>query len=104
MASPADAPPAIWLSYVYLHHGPSHRHATQRIKLHEPTCTGKLVLIAHLTNHVFAKGYLSSHLRSKVYWKGPCGRPIHEHERIEDVLVKGEGCKEESALQLVVDF
>ncbi|KAI6044707.1 hypothetical protein EDC04DRAFT_2560768 [Pisolithus marmoratus] len=95
----ADAPSAVWFSYHYLHN-PSASVVTQRIKL--DALRTKFELIAHLTNHIFASGYLAPNLRTKVYWQGSCGRRIDEHEHLEHLLCAGDGISESACLRLVI--
>ncbi|KAI0260690.1 hypothetical protein BC834DRAFT_899654 [Gloeopeniophorella convolvens] len=96
-----DLPTALWVRYEYVHC--SHRHgATQRIRLDLPHL--KCERLAHVTNHIFAQGYLPSRARSLVSWKGACGKHIDESARVEDVLAWGEGTCEEKPLRLVVDL
>ncbi len=47
--------------------------------------------LAHITNYIFAQGYLPCKVRSLVSWKGACGRHLEESARVEDVLTCGEG-------------
>jgi hypothetical protein len=96
----ADIPAAIWVHYEYLHC--SHPHtATQRIRLDLPQmkCFERL---AHITNYIFAQGYLPCRARSMVSWKGACGKHIEESVKVEDVLSWGEGVCEEKPLRLVI--
>ncbi|KAG6336763.1 hypothetical protein ID866_2332 [Astraeus odoratus] len=95
----ADAPSVVWFSYHYLHKR-SAPVVTQRIRLDAPETNFEL--IAHLTNHIFAKGYLAPQLRSKVYWEGSCGKKIGEHERFEHLLEVGDGVTESACLRLVI--
>ncbi|KAH7905451.1 hypothetical protein BJ138DRAFT_1164755 [Hygrophoropsis aurantiaca] len=96
----ADCPPAVWFSYVYTSNTTGNV-VTQRIRLDNPAT--KFEMIAHLSNYVFSNGYLPAHLRTLVYWKGSCGRRIEEHERLEGLLIAGDGSSEVSPLQLVID-
>lgn len=95
----ADVPQTIWVHYEYLH---SARQvtATQRIRLDAPNF--KCERLAHLTNHIFAKGYLPAKMRSFVYWKGACGKVIEESIKVEDVFSWDEGLCETKPLRLVV--
>jgi hypothetical protein len=78
-----------------------HPHtATQRIRL--DLLHLKCERLAHLTNHIFAKGYLPSKARSLVSWKGACGKLIEENVKVEDVLSRGEGVCESKPLRLVI--
>ena len=97
--NPADAPAAIWFSYHYLHK-PSAPVVSQRVKLDAPDV--KLELIAHLTNHIFANGYLAPSLRTKVYWQATCDRRVEEHEQLEPLLEAGHGVNESACLRLVI--
>jgi hypothetical protein len=58
--------------------------------------------LAHITNYIFAQGYLPCKARSLVSWKGACGKHIEECARVEDVLSWGEGLCEEKPLRLVI--
>ncbi|VDC01306.1 unnamed protein product [Peniophora sp. CBMAI 1063] len=94
-----DHEPAV---YVYTHSARTH-NATQRIKLdtlHHTICHDRL---AHITNYVFAQGYLPAHVRSCVYWEAPYGRRLGEVAHVEELLGAGEGCSEAKALRLVID-
>ena len=94
-----DIPTAIWVHYEYVN-GVHPRTATQRIRLDLPhfQC-GSLM---HLTNYIFAKGYLPCNARFLVSWKGACGKYIKENAKVEDVLSWGEGLCEEKPLRLVI--
>ncbi|KAH9954223.1 hypothetical protein BJV74DRAFT_510554 [Russula compacta] len=98
----ADIPAAIWVHYEYNHCVRPHT-ATQRIRLDLPelkTCER----LAHITNYIFAQGYLPCRVRSMVSWKGTCGKHIEECVRVEDVLTWGEGACEDKPLRLVIDM
>ena len=95
----ADVPMAIWVHYEYVHSVHPHT-ATQRIRLDLPHF--KCERLAHITNHIFAKGYLPSNTRSLVSWKGVCGKHIEENVKVEDVLSWGEGLCESKPLRLVI--
>ncbi|KAF8486167.1 hypothetical protein DFH94DRAFT_711115 [Russula ochroleuca] len=97
----ADVPQAIWVHYEYVHSVHTHT-ATQRIRLDLPHF--KCERLAHITNHIFAKGYLPSNTRSLVSWKGACGKHIEESVKVEDVLAWGEGHCESKPLRLVIDL
>jgi len=90
---------AVWVHYEYQDNGHPHT-ATQRIRLDLPHF--KCEQLAHLTNHIFAKGYLPSKARSLVSWKGACGKHIEECVKVEDVLASGEGVCESKPLRLVI--
>jgi hypothetical protein len=95
----ADVPQAVWVNYEYVNS--FHQvAATQRIRLDVPNF--KCERLAHLTNHIFAKGYLPAKTRSSVYWKGVGGRRIEENVKVEDVFSWGEGLYETKPLRLVV--
>ena len=96
----AAIPAAIWVHYEYLHCSRPHT-ATQRIRLDLPQmkCCDRL---AHITNYIFAQGYLPCRARSMVSWKGACGKHIEESVKVEDVLSWGEGVCEEKPLRLVI--
>ena len=94
-------PSSLWVRYVYTHSARAH-NATQRIKLdalHHSVCHDRL---AHITNYVFAQGYLPAHVRPCVYWEAPCGRRLGEVAHVEELLGAGEGCSEAKALRLVI--
>jgi len=94
-----DIPVAIWVYYEYVHGGRPHT-ATQRIRFDLPHI--KCERLAHITNHIFAKGYLPSKARSLVSWKRDCGKHIEESVKVEDVLSWGEGVCEEKPLRLAI--
>jgi hypothetical protein len=96
----ADIPAAIWVHYEYLHCSRPHT-ATQRIRLDLPQMKS-CERLAHITNHIFAQGYLPCRARSMVSWKGACGKHIEESVKVEDVLSWGEGVCEEKPLRLVI--
>ncbi len=95
----ADVPQAIWVHYEYLN-SVHQVTATQRIRLDLPTF--KCERLAHLTNHIFAKGYLPAKMRSFVSWKGACGKYIEESVKVEDVFSWDEGLCETKPLRLVI--
>lgn len=97
----ADVPQAVWVHYEYVNSF-HHVTATQRIRLDQPNF--KCERLAHLTNHIFAKGYLPAKTRSFVSWRGVCGKHIEESVKVEDVFSSGEGLCETKPLRLVVDF
>ncbi|TFY77796.1 hypothetical protein EWM64_g6217 [Hericium alpestre] len=82
-------------------HTPRAHVATQRIKLDAPH--HKFDRLAHVTNYIFAQGYLPANLRSLVYWRGICGKQIDENAKIEDLLSWGEGVSEDKSLRLIID-
>jgi len=90
---------AVWVHYEYLDNRHPHT-ATQRIRLDLPHF--KCERLAHLTNHIFAKGYLPCKARSFVFWKGTCGEHIKESVKVEDVLSLGEGVCKTKPLRLVI--
>ena len=94
-----DIPTAIWVYYEYVQGGRS-RTATQRIRLDMPHI--KCERLGHITNHIFAKGYLPSNARSLVSWKRACGKHVEESVKVEDVLSWGEGVCEEKPLRLAI--
>ncbi|KAH9080317.1 hypothetical protein EDB83DRAFT_2338604 [Lactarius deliciosus] len=96
----ADTPAALWVHYEYARCARAAHSATQRIRLDLPHA--KLERLGHVTNHIFAQGYLPSNLRSLVSWKGGCGRHVEESEKVEVLLSRGEGTCEEKPLRLVV--
>ena len=95
----ADIPLAIWVHYEYVHAGHQHT-AIQRIRLDLPHF--KCERLAHITNHIFAKGYLPAKARPLVCWKASCGKAINECTKVEDVLSWGEGLCEGKPLRLVI--
>jgi len=97
----ADIPLAIWVHYEYVHAG-HHHTATQRIRLDLPHF--KCERLAHITNHIFAKGYLPCKARSLVCWKAACGKVIDECTKVEEVLSWGEGVCDGKPLRLVIDL
>jgi hypothetical protein len=97
----ADIPLAIWVHYEYLHDRHSHT-STQRFRLDLPHT--KFERLAHLTNHIFAKGYLPSKVRSAVSWKRASGKHIEENVKVDDLLSFGEGVSEDKPLRLVIDL
>ncbi|KAH8979238.1 hypothetical protein EDB92DRAFT_417763 [Lactarius akahatsu] len=98
----ADIPAAVWVHYEYAH-CTRHHTATQRIRLDAPHMKG-CERLAHITNYIFAQGYLPCKVRSLVSWKGACGRHLEECARVEDVLSWGEGTCEHKPLRLVIDM
>ena len=60
--------------------------------------------LGHVTNYIFAQGYLPSKVRSLVSWKNACGKHIDESEKVEELLSRGEGTREEKPLRLVVGW
>ncbi|KAF8272762.1 hypothetical protein EI94DRAFT_156161 [Lactarius quietus] len=98
----ADTPTAVWVHYEYVH-CTHHRTTTQRIRL-DVAQMKSCERLAHITNYIFAQGYLPCKFRSLVSWKGPCGKHIEECARIEDVLSCGDGVCEEKPLRLVIDM
>ncbi|KAI0252140.1 hypothetical protein BJV78DRAFT_1281914 [Lactifluus subvellereus] len=94
-----DIPVAIWVHYEYVHCGHQYT-ATQRFRLEMPDF--KCERLAHITNYIFAKGYLPSKTRSLVSWKAASGKVIEESAKVEDVLSWGEGVCEEKPLCLVI--
>lgn len=93
----ADSTPAVWFSYHYLHK-PVAPVVTQRVRL--DVSETKFEIVAQLTNHIFCRGYLPCHLRSKVYWQAACGRRVEEHENLQALLEAGEGVCETACLRL----
>jgi len=96
-----DIPTSIWVHYEYTYYGRPHT-TTQRIRLDLPDF--KCERLAHITNYIFAKGYLPSKTRSLVSWKGACGKHVEESTKVEDVLSLGEGVSEDKPLRLVIDL
>jgi hypothetical protein len=94
-----DIPTAIWVHYEYVN-GVHPHTATQRFRIDSPDF--KCERMTHLTDHIFAKGYLPCKARSLVSWKGACGKHVKENAQAEDVLSWGEGLCEEKPLRLVI--
>ncbi|EKM51679.1 uncharacterized protein PHACADRAFT_199184 [Phanerochaete carnosa HHB-10118-sp] len=100
----ADVPSALWMSYQYTV-AVGTPTVTQRIKLetlHSVQC-GVRPKMAHVTNFIFDKGFLASHLRPRVHWEGVSGKDIDEHIDLFELLTSGEGVCEERPLRLVID-
>ncbi|KAF8626007.1 hypothetical protein AX17_006730 [Amanita inopinata Kibby_2008] len=95
-----DMPAAFWFTYVYLHQ-PHSRVVTQRIKF--AGSEKRFEKLAHVTNHVFAQGFLPCKYRPTVHWQTPCGRRINEYTLVNEILINGGGACEEKALRLVID-
>lgn len=100
---PADIPPAVWISYHYVHN-PTAPQVTQRVKLDalQPYVCGVRPRLAHVSNFVFERGFLAAHLRARVHWERPCRTRIEEHADLFEILGFGEGIVEEKAIRLVV--
>jgi hypothetical protein len=100
LSNEVDIPTAIWVHYEYVN-GVHPHSTTQRICLDLPhfRCERRLT---HLTNHIFAKGYLPYKARSLVSWKVARGKHVGENTKVEDVLSWGEGLCEEKPLRLVI--
>lgn len=96
----ADTPTALWVHYEYTRSGRSAQTATQRVRLDLPHV--KLECLGHVTNYIFAQGYLSCKVRTLVSWKNACGKHIEESEKVEDLLCRGEGTREDKPLRLLV--
>ena len=94
-----DIPTAVWVHYEYLHCGHPHT-ATQRFRLDLPDF--KCERLAHITNYIFAKGYLPCKARCLVSWKGASGKHVEENVKVEDVLSWGGGTCSEKPLRLVI--
>lgn len=102
-------PSAVWVRYVYKHTPRAHA-ATQRVKLashvaHHAAGHNHHVSperLAHITNFIFAQGYLPANVRSCVYWEGICGRRLGESIGVHDLLMSGEGASEDKALRLII--
>lgn len=94
-----DIPTAIWVHYEYVNS--VHRYTTtQRFRLDSPHF--KCERLTHLTDHIFAKGYLPCKARSLVSWKGAGGKHVEENVYVKEVLSWGEGLSEEKPLRLVI--
>ena len=95
----ADRPSVLWLTYAYLR-TPRAQVATQRIKLDTPHL--KSEKLAHITNYIFAKGYLPAKHRSLVHWQGASGKQVNDNAMVEDLLSRGEGVSEDKSLRLII--
>lgn len=73
---------------------------TQRIKF--AGLPRRFEKLAHVTNYVFAQGFLPSKYRAVVHWQSPCGKRINECATVDEILVAGEGTSEEKSLRLVI--
>lgn len=94
-----DIPTTIWVRYEYTN-GVHPHTTTQRFRLDSPLF--KSERLTHLTDHIFAKGYLPCKARSLVSWKGACGKHVEENANVQEVLSGGEGLSEEKPLRLVI--
>ena len=99
-AHAADTPTTLWVHYEYARCGRSAHTATQRVRLDLPHIN--LECLGHVTNYIFAQGFLPCKVRSLVSWKNACGKHIEESEKVEELLCRGEGTREEKPLRLVV--
>jgi len=95
-----DMPTNLWFSYHYIHNPPV-QVVTQRIKF--AGLSRRFEKLAHVTNYVFAQGFLPSKYRAVVYWQSPCGKRINECAAVDEILIAGEGISEEKSLRLVID-
>ncbi|KAF8742602.1 hypothetical protein AX14_003236 [Amanita brunnescens Koide BX004] len=94
-----DIPADLWFSYIYIHN-PHAKVVTQRVKF--AGFEKRFERLAHVTNYVFAQGFLPSKYRAVVYWQSPCGKRISEFAVVDEILVAGEGISEEKPLRLVI--
>jgi hypothetical protein len=94
-----DVPTNLWFSYIYIHNPPV-QVVTQRIKF--AGLPRRFEKLAHVTNYVFAQGFLPSKYRGVVYWQSPCGKRISECATVDEILIAGEGISEEKSLRLVI--
>jgi hypothetical protein len=94
-----DAPTGLWFSYIYIHNPPAEA-VTQRIKF--ASLQKRFEKIAHVTNYVFAQGYLPAKYRPHVFWETPCGKRVSECASVDEVLLAAEGVSEEKPLRLVI--
>ena len=94
-----DAPTSLWFSYVYIHNPPA-KIVTQRIKF--DNLEKRFERLAHVTNYIFAQGFLPVKYRAVVHWEAPCGRRISEFAIVDEILVAEEGISEERPLRLVI--
>lgn len=90
---------AIYVHYEYLHDRDSQTYV-QRIGLDMPST--KFMRLAHLTNYIFAEGYLPSKVRSAVSWRCASGKHIEKNTRLDYVLSLGGGVSEDKPLCLVI--
>ncbi|KAH9002795.1 hypothetical protein EDB86DRAFT_2800281, partial [Lactarius hatsudake] len=93
----SNIPVAIWVHYEYLHDRHSHT-SVQCIRLDLPRT--KFERLAHLTDHIFAKGYLPNKVRSAVSWKRASGKHVAENVRIDDL--PSSSVSEDKPLRLVI--
>ncbi|KAI9464964.1 hypothetical protein BJY52DRAFT_1424805 [Lactarius psammicola] len=98
----ADTLTALWVHYEYTRCARPAHTSTQRLRLDLPHT--KLECLGHVTNYIFAQGYLPCKVRSLVSWKDTYGRHIEESEKVEELLSRGEGTREEKPLHLVVGW
>ena len=94
-----DIPADLWFSYIYTHN-PHAKVVTQRIKF--AGVERRFERLAHVTNYIFAQGFLPSKYRAVVYWQRPCGKRVNEFAVVDEILVAGEGTSEEKPLRLVI--
>ena len=94
-----DAPTSLWFSYIYIHNPPP-KVVTQRLKF--DNLDKRFERLAHVTNYIFAQGFLPVKYRAVVHWEAPCGRRISECAIVDEILVAEEGISEESPLRLVI--
>ena len=94
-----DIPANLWFSYIYIHN-PHAKVVTQRIKF--AGVERRFERLAHVTNYIFAQGFLPSKYRGVVYWQSPCGKRVSEFNVVDEILIAGEGISEEKPLRLVI--
>lgn len=58
--------------------------------------------LAHITNHIFERGFLAAHFRTRIHWEDILGKRVEEHHDLFDLLSFGEGICEDKAMKLVI--
>ena len=95
----------LWFTYVYKHnpHAPA---VVQRVKLVAGAgeVPVKFDRLAHVTNHIFGKGFVAAKFRPVVHWEGLCGKKIEEFHNVQEVLSWGVGHCEEKPLRLIIGW
>ncbi|XP_006462863.1 hypothetical protein AGABI2DRAFT_193938 [Agaricus bisporus var. bisporus H97] len=94
-----DAPTTLWFTYHYVHN-PTAKVSIQRVRLNQGY---RFEHLAHLTNYVFAQGYLPGHYRPLVHWETPCGKKLGEDMHVADLLGDGFGVADHKAIKLIID-
>lgn len=88
----------MWFTYHYVH-DPCAKVSVQRARLNQGH---KLEHLAHLTNYVFAQGYLPGHYRPLVHWETSCGKKLAEDMHVTALLSDGFAITEHKAIRLVI--